>query len=71
MNEYEKTGLRAMMKLAARRGVSVTEIEAEMRSAIDAAWEDESTPETRRAVFPDGKPSPAEFVGKISAGLMG
>lgn len=41
--------------------------EEAMQEAIDLAWENPEGADLRRLLFPESKPTPAEFVARISA----
>ena len=58
-------GRAAIQKVAEREGKSYTEIEAAIQEAINLAWEDSSSREYQSKHFPRGKPTAAEFVGRI------
>ena len=58
-------GRAAIQKVAYREGKSYAEIEAAIQEAIDFAWEEPAAVEYQDAMFPEGKPSPAECVGRI------
>ena len=56
----------AIQKMADREGKSYAEIEAAIQEALDFAWTEPTAREYQDAMFPDGKPSVAEFVGRIA-----
>ena len=58
-------GRAAIQKVADREGKSYAEIEAAIQEAIDQAWEDPSAREYQSKHFPRGKPTAAEFVGRV------
>ena len=58
-------GRAAIQKVADREGKSYAEIQAAIREAIDLAWAEPEAREYQNTMFPEGKPSPAEFVGRI------
>ena len=58
-------GRAAIQKVADREGKCYSEIEAAIQEAINLAWAEPTAREYQNAMFPEGKPSPAEFVGRI------
>lgn len=64
MNETEQKALKAVLTLAALKGISVEELMEDMQSAIDAAWNNPDGEEKRREMFPDGKPTVLQFMAK-------
>ena len=58
-------GQAAIQKVADREGKSYAEIEAAIQEAIDLAWEDISAREYQNMLFHKGKPTAAEYVGRI------
>ena len=58
-------GRAAIQKVAEREGKSYAEIEADIQEAIDLAWEDLSAREYQNMLFPKGKPTAAEYVGRV------
>ena len=58
-------GRTAIQKVADREGKSYAEIEAAIREAIDLAWAEPEAREYQNVMFPEGKPSPSEFVGRV------
>ena len=58
-------GRAAIQKVADREGKSYAEIEAAIQEAIDQAWEDPSAREYQNMLFPKGKPTAAEYVGRV------
>ena len=58
-------GRAAIQKVAEREGKSYAEIEAAIQEAIDQAWEDLSAREYQNMLFPKGKPTAAEYVGRV------
>lgn len=66
----ELRGKIALYLTAVREGRSEDEVLKEAQAAIDAAWSRQTlsdAPENtlHRKLFPEGKPSPALFVGRI------
>ena len=59
-------GRAAIQKVADREGKSYAEIEAAIQEAIDLAWAEPEARAYQNAMFPEGKPSPAEFVGRMA-----
>ncbi|MDR0287784.1 MAG: sporulation initiation factor Spo0A C-terminal domain-containing protein [Clostridiales bacterium] len=55
-------------QIAAKYGVSVTEVVREIQVAIDAAWDnpDPAIRARQRELFPHGKPSVEEFIRVIA-----
>ena len=64
MGEDKKSLHDLLEQIAVQNGVSVEEVEREMRRTIDAAWDkpDPGAAESQRKLFPGGKPSIAEFI---------
>ena len=58
-------GRAAIQKVADREGKSYAEIESAIQETIDLAWEDPLAREYQSKHFPRGKPTAAEFVGRI------
>lgn len=58
-------GRAAIQKVADREGKNYAEIEAAIQEAINLAWEDLSAREYQHMLFPNGKPTAAEYVGRI------
>ena len=58
-------GRDAIQKVADREGKSYAEIEAAIQEAIDLAWAAPAAREYQNTLFPTGKPSAAEFVGRM------
>lgn len=58
-------GRAAIQKVADREGKSYAEIEAAIQEAIDFAWTNPAAREYQNAMFPGGKPSVPEFVGRM------
>ena len=58
-------GKAAIQKVADREVKSYAEIEAAIQEAIDLAWAEPTAREYQNDMFPEGKPSPAEFVGRM------
>ena len=58
-------GRAAIQKVADREGKSYAEIEAAIQETINLAWDDPSAREYQSKHFPRGKPTAAEFVGRI------
>ena len=59
-------GRAAIQKVADREGKCYSEIEAAIQEAINLAWAEPTAREYQNAMFPEGKPSPAKFVGRMS-----
>ena len=59
-------GMAAIQKVAEREGKPYAEIEAAMQEAIDFAWTDPTAREYQNMLFPKGKPTAAEFIGRIA-----
>ena len=61
-------GAMAIQKLAEREGVPFEEVEADIQETIDAIWsnQDSEIRERQARLFPEGKPSPAEFIGRMA-----
>ena len=55
----------ALVLLALKNGWSLADVKAEIQDVIDDTWEAPS-PELVQ-LFPDGKPTPALFIGLIAA----
>ena len=60
----EKRGRIALARLALQEEKPLPKIKAEIQSLIDTTWET-PTPELLE-LFPDGKPTPALFVGMLA-----
>ena len=60
----KKQGRCALLRLALKEHKSLSDIKAEIQGVIDATWETPS-PELL-ALFPEGKPTPALFVGTLA-----
>ena len=65
MRNKKMIGKAAIQKVADREGKSYAEIEAAIQEAINLAWAEPTAREYQNVLFPKGKPSPAEFVGRI------
>lgn len=59
-------GKAAIQKVADREGKSYAEIAAAMQAAIDDAWSKPEFAEHQNELFPNGKPSEAEFIVRIA-----
>lgn len=59
----------ALAAIAAREGVSLAEVEREIRAAIDAAWDNPEGRQEQERLFPGGKPTPAQFVAVVASQL--
>jgi len=69
----EKQELRLILKrLAEENGVSVEQVKSDIRKAIDETWAIPDSPfkARQRKLFPNGKPSIAEFIYKMSQTVM-
>lgn len=55
----------ALVLLALKNGWSLADVKAEIQDVIDDTWESPS-PELVQ-LFPNGKPTPAHFIGGIAA----
>lgn len=57
-------GMAILYQLSAESGVPLKQIEAEIQECIDEAWKsaDPKVQANQRLYFPDGKPTPMEFI---------
>ena len=64
---------KVIKKTAKNNGVSEQHVRQEMQKALDAAWNttDEAAMKRQKELFPNGKPTLDEFVGKISQIIVG
>lgn len=68
MKELEKVGAEAIRKIAERHGKSEKVVRRELEQIIDATWAS-SDPEAKlmqSRLFPNGKPTPEEFIRVVS-----
>lgn len=65
MIDTEK-GKAALRIVAAREGKSLAEVEKAAQEAIDLAWENPEAMEYQSMLFPQGKPTAAEFIGRMA-----
>lgn len=54
-------------QVAAQNGTTPENVRKEIQAAIDAAWEDPAGREMQQLLFPNGKPSPEEFIITVAA----
>lgn len=59
----------ALAAIAAREGRTLAEVERDIQAAINAAWSDPAAKAEQLRLFPDGKPTPAEFVAIVSTDI--
>ena len=52
----------ALRSIAEKEGKSLAEIEAAIQESIDAAWENPECRALQNLYFPNGKPTPEEFI---------
>lgn len=64
MNHIKKMNRDALGRVAVRAGKTREEVCADIQAAIDAAWVSENieAKELQTRLFPNGKPSPEEFI---------
>ena len=58
-------GRAAIQKVADREGKSYAEIEAAIQETINEVWGKPEFAEYQNTIFPEGKPTAAEFVGRM------
>ena len=56
----------ALRSIAEKEGKTLTEIEASIREAIDLAWENPDGHDLQQKLFPNGKPTPEEFIAGMA-----
>lgn len=64
-------GKAAIQGTADRFGQSPEEVRREIQAAIDAAWgtDDLAAMKLQRELFPDGKPTPEQFISTVAKHL--
>lgn len=53
-------------EIARKNNVSPNEVYNEIQLAIDVAWNSDTSKEFRKMIFPNGKPTPEEFIEIIA-----
>lgn len=56
----------ALKSIAAREGKTLAQIEAAIQDSIDIAWEKPEFHAIQTQYFPNGKPSPEEFISVMA-----
>lgn len=54
-------------QVAEQNGTNVENVRSEIQACIDAAWADPAGREMQQLLFPDGKPTPEEFIVTVAA----
>ena len=70
MKKFQKLKNSAAVRIiASKHGKTAEEISREMEKALEAAWmtEDPAMKELQEKLFPEGKPSAAEFIRTVAA----
>lgn len=55
--------------VAEQNGTTLDDVRQEMQAAIDAAWENPDGAELQHQLFPDGKPTPEEFIRTLTCAI--